>query len=181
MTTYIGLLRAINVGGRNRLAMSDLRTFLESLGHSKVQTLLQSGNVVFEAKPTTSRTALERRLEAETKKVFKLDVSYCVRTVAEWEAIVSRNPFLREAKRDPARLVVMCLKAEPSSAQLMALRAAIRGPETVELDGGQLYAFYPAGQGASKLVNALIESKLQTRGTARNWNTVLKLAALAGV
>jgi uncharacterized protein (DUF1697 family) len=64
---------------------------------------------------------------------------------------------------------------------LAALRATIRGPETVELDGRQLYAVYPAGQGTSKLTNALIESKLQTRGTARNWNTVLKLAALAGV
>jgi uncharacterized protein (DUF1697 family) len=180
VTTYIGLLRAINVGGRNRIAMADLRVLLESLGYAGVQTLLQSGNVVF-ATRARSRAVLERGLEDETEKACGARVDYCVRTAAEWRAIVASNPYPKEAKRDPAHLVVMCLKARPSREQLAALRAAVRGPETVELVGHELYGVYPAGIGTSKLTNTLIESKLQTRGTARNWNTVLKLAALAGV
>ena len=179
MTRYVALLRAVNVGGRNLIAMGDLRALLESIGYSNVRTLLQSGNVVFESTDAAG-SSLERRLETETDKAFKASVAYCVRTAAEWKGVVARNPFPREAKRDPARLVLVCLKAAPSREQLTALRAAVRGPETVEMVGRELYAVYPNGQGTSKLTNAVIESKLQTRGTARNWNTVLKLAALAG-
>ena len=179
MTIYIALLRAINVGGRNLIAMADLRALFESLGYSGVQTLLQSGNVVFGAKPLAS-AKLERRLEDEIAKAGKLNVEVCVRAAPEWKELVAKNPFPREAKQDPARFVAMCLKAAPARARLMELRAAIRGPETIELVGRALYAVYPNGQGTSKLTNGLIESKLQTRGTARNWNTVLKLAALAG-
>ena len=180
VTTYIGLLRAINVGGRNRIAMADLRALLESLGYSGVQTLLQSGNVVFKTRAASS-AVLERDLQDETEKACGVRVDYFLRTAAEWKGIVASNPHPKEAKCDPARVVVLCLKGAPSPSHLSALRTAIRGPETVELRGRELYAVYPDGQGTSKLTNALIESKLQTRGTARNWNTVLKLAALAGV
>ena|SRR5215472_6979906 len=180
MTTYVALLRAVNVGGRNSITMAALRGFFESLGYSGVQTLLQSGNVVFEARTVSSAT-LEKRLEGETEKAFKLRVDYCVRTAWEWREIIARNPYPREAQRDPARFVLICLKATPSRSQLAALRAAIVGRETIEPVERELYAVYPDGQGTSKLTNALIESKLQTRATARNWNTVLKLAALAGV
>jgi uncharacterized protein (DUF1697 family) len=71
----------------------------------------------------------------------------------------------------------MCLKAAPSAKQVGELRAAIKGPEVIRADGKQLYIVYPAGQGHSKLTIALIEKKLGSRGTGRNWNTVLKLAA----
>jgi uncharacterized protein (DUF1697 family) len=179
LTTYIGLLRAINVGGRS-LAMAKLRALFETLGYSEVQTLLQSGNVVF-ATRTGRGAALERVLEEQTEKAFGMGFDYCVRTAAEWKAIIRDNPFPTDAKHDPARLVVVCLKTAPTRPQLTTLRAAIRGPERVELVGRQLYAVYPTGQGNSKLTNALIESKLRTRGTARNWNTVLKLASLIGV
>lgn len=179
MTTNIALLRAINVGGRNLIPMAELRVLFESLGYTKVRTLLQSGNVVFEAKEKGA--ALERELEQHTEKRFKIQVDYFVRGATAWDSMIKRNPFPREAKSDPARFVAMCLKDSPSAEQVDALRAAIRGPETIELRGRELYAVYPAGQGTSKLTNALIEAKLQTRGTARNWNTVLKLAALADI
>lgn len=178
MTTYIALLRAINVGGRNLISMTELRGLLESLGYAEVQTLLQSGNVVFGARALAG-AALERRLEGEIEKAFKRTVDICVRTASEWSDLIARNPFPREAERDPARMVVMCLKTAPKRERLEVLRAAIRGPEIVQLVGRELYAVYPNGQGTSKLTNALIESKLEARGTARNWNTALKLAALA--
>jgi len=94
------------------------------------------------------------------------------------KAVVVNNPFPDEAKRDAAHLVVMFLKHAPSVKEVEVLRAAIAGPEIVSADGRQAYIVYPAGIGRSRLTNTLVEKKLRTRGTARNWNTILKLASL---
>ena len=101
-----------------------------------------------------------------------------VRSAAEWDDAVAQNPLRGEAKRDPAHLVAMVLKEAPSGTAVKALQAAIVGREVVRAGGKQLYITYPDGQGRSKLTNAVIEKHLGTRGTARNWNTVLRLAAL---
>jgi uncharacterized protein (DUF1697 family) len=178
MTRYIALLRAVNVSGHNAVAMADLRALVEGLGFSEVRSLLQSGNLVFSG-PRRTSAALERRLESETARQLGVNADYVIRTADEWQAIVNENPFSEEAKRDPGHLVVMPLKQAPSAAAVKALQAAIRGPERVAAGGRQLYAVYPAGIGRSKLTVSLIENKLGTRGTGRNWNTVQKLAALA--
>jgi uncharacterized protein (DUF1697 family) len=102
-----------------------------------------------------------------------------VRSADEWADIVAKNPFADEARRDPAHLVVVALKTKPGASALAALQAAVSGPELIRAHGRELYVRYPAGQGRSKLTNAVIEKKLATRGTARNWNTALKLDALA--
>src|SRR5262249_42069467 len=114
----------------------------------------------------------------ETAERLKVSVAYLVRSAAEWQKIVARNPFPEEAKNDPAHLLVMVLKTAPPAKKVEALRAAIEGPEIVRCDGKQLYIVYPDGIGRSKLTVALIEKKLDSRGTGRNWNTALKLAAL---
>jgi uncharacterized protein (DUF1697 family) len=101
-----------------------------------------------------------------------------VRTAKEWKTIVARNPFLEQAARDPSHLVVMFFKDAPKASDVAALRAVITGPEIVHADGRQAYITYPDGIGDSRLTNTLIERKLGVRGTARNWNTVLKLEAL---
>lgn len=177
MTAYVALLRAVNVGGRSSIAMSDLRDMITNLGFEDVRTLLRSGNAVFRG--TGAAPALERRLEAEAAKRLRLHTDFLVRTDREWANVIARNPFPREAKRDPSHLVVQFLKNAPGAPAVRALQAAIRGPEAVRADGKQLYVVYPAGIGRSKLTNKLIEDKLGTRGTGRNWNTVLKLAELA--
>ena len=177
MSPWIALLRAINVGGRNLVGMSDLRDLLESLKFTDVRTLLQSGNVVFRA-PARADAELETTLERATEKRLGVATQFFVRSASEWTSIISANPLRAEAKRDPGHLLVMCLKDAPARKDVEALQAAIRGPEVVRAVGRQLYLSYPAGVGRSKLTNGLIESKLRTRGTARNWNTVLKLAAL---
>jgi uncharacterized protein (DUF1697 family) len=94
--------------------------------------------------------------------------------------VVAGNPFPDEAERDPGHLVVMFLKTAPRAKAVQALQAAIEGPESVRAAGKHLYVAYPAGIGRSKLTNTLIEKKLGVRGTGRNWNTVLKRAALCG-
>ena len=91
---------------------------------------------------------------------------------------IARNPFPKEAESDPGHLLVVFLKEAPDAKSVKALQSAIKGPETVRSEGKQLYVVYPAGVGTSKLTNALIERTLGTRGTGRNWNTILKLATL---
>jgi uncharacterized protein (DUF1697 family) len=174
---HIALLRGINVGGHKLIAMSELRNLLEKLGFAGAKSLLQSGNLVFASQRLTG-DALERLLEAETAKRFDVSVDFLVRTADEWKKIVARNPFPKEAKTDPGHLLVMCLKAAPQAKDVKNLQAAIKGPEIVRADGRQLYLVYPAGIGPSKLTHNLIERTLGVRGTGRNWNTVLKLAAL---
>jgi uncharacterized protein (DUF1697 family) len=176
MATRIALLRGINVGGHAKVAMADLRRMFEDLGFDSVRTLLQSGNVVFES---TRKGDLERLLEAEATKRLKLGIDFFVRTPREWDAVIAGNPFSAEARRDPGHLIAMILKGKPRAADIAALRAMIVGRERLEAAGSVLYIVYPDGMGTSRFTSNRIESKLATRGTARNWNTVLKLAELA--
>jgi len=175
---YFALIRGINVGGHKKLAMSDLRALLTKLGFEDAQSLLQSGNLVFRSRKRTP-SQLERLLETETEKRLGVQAGFFVRTPEELKKVVARNPFLEEAERDPGHLVVMFLRDAPDKKKVEELRAAIVGSEVVRADGNHAYIVYPDGQGRSRLTIALIEKKLGTRGTGRNWNTVLKLAALA--
>jgi len=177
MTIEIALLRAVNVGGI-KVSMADLRALLADLAFQEVRTLLNSGNAVFRSQNKTGAT-LEKFIEAGFTRWTGSQTDFFVRTVEEWKSIITRNPLAEEAKRDPGHLVVLLLKRAPTKQEIDALRAAIIGPEIVEADGRQAYAFYPAGIGESKLTIKLIEKKLGTPATGRNWNTVLKLAALA--
>jgi uncharacterized protein (DUF1697 family) len=168
LITHIALLRGVNVGGNKMIAMSDLRARAERLGLRDARTLLQSGNLVFRSNKSPAQ--LEKLLEKELEST-----AVFVRTPQEWTAVIAANPFPEEAKRDPGHLLVLFLK-EPRNAEV--LKPAIVGREIARGDGRAIYLYYPDGAGSSKLTNAVIEKKLGTRGTARNWNTVMKLAAL---
>lgn len=179
MNTHLAFLRAVNVGGQGAIAMGDLRAWLTKLGFSDPRTLLQSGNVVFRsngAAPTTAE--LERKLETEAEKSLGLRTDFFVRTPAEWREVIARNPFPDVAADDPSHLVVYTLKSVPSPAHVKALQAAIKGRELVRTHGAHAYITYPDGIGRSKVTLPLIEKHLGTRGTGRNWNTALKMAAL---
>jgi uncharacterized protein (DUF1697 family) len=173
---HVALVRAINVGGR-KLPMADLRAMFADLRLAKCRTLLQSGNVVFDCGRRDER-AVEELLAQETLARFELATDYFVRSAVQWRALIDANPFPEEARRDPGHLLVLPLKSSPSRAAAQSLRAGIRGREVIELRGATLYAYYPDGIGTSKLTLPIIERALGTRGTGRNWNTVLKLAAL---
>jgi uncharacterized protein (DUF1697 family) len=176
LTTHVALLRAVNVGGRGKVAMADLRQMLSDLGFERPQSLVQSGNLVFASELTGE--ALEALLEHEAETRLGLKTDVIVRTADQWAAIVAANPFAAMAKGDPSHLVVMPLKTEPEPDGLGALEGWIPGPERIAAAGRDLYITYPDGIGTSKLTGAAIERRLKTRGTARNWNTVAKLAAL---
>jgi uncharacterized protein (DUF1697 family) len=158
MPTFIALLRGINVGGHKKLAMSDLRSICESLGYTGVRTLLNSGNAIFEAKSAAEAKRLQEKVEAKI----------ILRTPKEMAEVIARNPW----KREGSRLMVTFLDGAPKGGFDWS------GPEETHLDGRHLYLYYPDGMGQSKLTNAAIEKALGVAGTTRNWNTVLKLAAL---
>ena len=179
MTIHIGLLRAVNLAGHNKVGMADLRELLAGLGMRDVRSLLQSGNLVFRSGGRTT-TQLERLLEDAAAKRLGLVTDFLVRTANDWKAVMAGNPFPQEAARDPSHLLVIFLKEAPDREKVTALQKAITGREVIQAKGRHAYIVYPDGIGRSRLTSALIEKKLGTRGTGRNWNTVLKLGALAG-
>ncbi|MDE1985347.1 MAG: DUF1697 domain-containing protein [Alphaproteobacteria bacterium] len=180
MMTYIALLRGINMGGHNKIAMAELRDFVSALGFADVRTVLQSGNIVFRGRPRAP-SSFEKLFETETAKRFGIDTRVMVRSAAEWEKIVAGNPFRDETKNDPAHLAVVFLKDKPVRKNLDSLKACITGREYFHALGRELYVVYPDGFATSKFTLSVIDRKLETRGTARNWNTVLKLAGLTEV
>lgn len=178
MHARIALLRAINVGGKTKLPMADLKATVESLGYGGVRTLLQTGNVIFEGAEADAQA--EARIEAALADRVGLATQVLVRTREQWRGIIADNPFPEAARDDPSHLVVMPLKAAPTPQALEALRAAIKGREQVELAGACAYLVYPDGIGDSKLTIRIIEGRLGTQGTGRNWNTALKIAEALG-
>jgi uncharacterized protein (DUF1697 family) len=179
MTTYIGLLRGVNLGPHNKIAMSDLRDIVTGLGMQDARTLLQSGNVMFRSN-LRSATKVEQLLEQALEEQLGRATDVFVRTGDELKRVIGSNPFPEFAGRDPSHLVVVFLKAPVGQPAVAALQKAIPGREEVRADGRHMYIVYPDGIGRSRL-GTLPEAKIASRGTARNWNTVLKLAAMASV
>ena len=172
---HIALLRAINVGGNSTIRMAELRSLGERLGFVSVTTLLQSGNLTFEA-DEADPSKLEQRCEKAVEEHFGVATTFFIRTAPQWQALIEANPFTAEAREDPSHLLVLPAKDAIAETEVEALRGAIRGRESVAAGERCLYAVYPDGIGTSKLTNKVIERHLGTLVTGRNWNTVLKLA-----
>jgi uncharacterized protein (DUF1697 family) len=181
MTTHIVLLRAVNVGGTGKIAMAGIRDCLTKAGFADVRTLLQSGNVVFRSEEKRT-DVVEARVEAELLKVFSLQTQAMARSTSDWKKLIEGNPFPDAAKNDPSHLVALLTKRPVKSADADALTAAVKaigGNEKIGFHRGQLYATYPDGIGDSRLISAVIERATKCPVTARNWNTVLKLAEIS--
>jgi uncharacterized protein (DUF1697 family) len=170
---HVALLRGINVGGANKLAMSDLKAIFEGAGCSPVQTIIQSGNVVFAA-PAGLVGDLAAIVADEIRRRFGVATPVILRSSAEIRAIIEGNPFL-PAGADPAALHVMCLTNRPSREQIAALDADRSSPDEFVVVGKDIYLRLPNGVARSKLTNAYFDKALHTIGTARNWRTMTKL------
>ena len=167
MAVFVALLRAVNVGGTGKLAMSDLRQLCENAGFENVTTYIQSGNVVLTSKLPATRT--KQRLEAALQKKMGKAIGVFIRTPAELESILERNPFKKAA---PNRLHVLFLdRAAPRNA---LARLEIPGREEVKFSGREVFIHYPDGMGRSKLKIPFADD-----ATARNLNTVKKLRDLS--
>jgi uncharacterized protein (DUF1697 family) len=174
--TYVALLRGINVGGHQRIRMSDLRALLEGLGHESVETYLQSGNAVFRSRRASDASlgsAMEEAIAAE----LGLTVTVLVRGAAELAGIVDGTPY-GDRGADAKRLHVAFLSAAPSAAAVGKLDAAQFAPDELAIAGREVYLHYPNGYGRTKLTNAVLERRLGVAATTRNWRTVTALADL---
>jgi uncharacterized protein (DUF1697 family) len=172
----IALLRGINLGARRRVAMPELRELLAGLGYEDVRTLLQSGNVVLGARQRRDRLA--RALEREIEEGLGVAAAVVVRSRDELAAVVARNP-VADVMTDGRRLQVSFLAGDPDPAYVEQLAAADLGDERVAVIGRELYAWHPHGIQRSPLAKLISDKGLGTTATARNWNTVGKLLALA--
>jgi uncharacterized protein (DUF1697 family) len=175
MPRHIALLRAINLGSRNRVSMPELRELLTGLGYGDVKTLVQSGNVVLTSRVSPRR--LERDLQRQIADGLGVDTPVVVRTRDELAKVIERDPFGAEAD-NPKLYQVTFLAEKPSAALARELSEADVAPERIELIGRELYTWHPDGIQRSKVDRLRTSSRLPT-GTARNWNTVTKLLELA--
>lgn len=178
MSVLISLLRGINVGGNKKIRMADLKDLYESLGFERVQTLLQSGNVVFTSQDADTH-AVASRIEAGIVERFGFESRIIMRTAAQLQTVIKLHPFSSEQLAEPSKILVMFLESTPDADVIQALTQVHNGPETIHYSGQELYTYYPDGMGRSRLDHGLIERKLKINGTGRNWNTVNKLLALA--
>jgi uncharacterized protein (DUF1697 family) len=167
MTRYIALIRAVNVGGTGKLPMADLKSICEDAGFARVETYIASGNVVFESKTAASKVKAE--LEARLLEYAGKPIGVMVRTAAEMRAVLKANPFGDgEAKHTYA---IFLDRSPPHNA---LDRVVGQSHEKMSLGDREIFVHYPSGMGRSKLKIPAAKT-----GTARNMNTVAKLAEMA--
>ena len=178
MPVIICMLRGVNVGGHNLIKMDALKALCVSLKLKDPQTYVQSGNVIFKTEEKELAKLAKRIQDAIEGKIgFRPNVM--LRTAAELQQVVARNPFAKRSGIEPGKLLVNFLASDPGNdAREKALAIKI-GPEELHLVGCEAYIYFPNGQGRSKLPWAAIERALGTSGTGRNWNSVTKMLEIA--
>ena len=169
---YVALLRGINVGGKNKLPMADLRDIFAAAGCESVKTYIQSGNVVFEA----SQDLAERApgiVTGAIRQKFGYETAVVVRSGDELRQVAASNPF--DTTGDPRFLQVAFLEDTPGPEAVSRLDPERSPPDAFEVRGRHVYLHYPNGVARSKLTNEYLASRLRTASTMRNWRTVLTL------
>ena len=176
MPVIICMLRGVNVGGHNLIKMDALRALYESLGLQDPQTYVQSGNVVFRAKEREV-ARLAPRIGNEIERRFGFRPGVILRTSSDLRDVIKKNPFAHR-DLDPSKLLVTFLAIDPAPNAREALLKIKPNPEELRIAGRELYIYFPNGMGRSKLP-PLLDRILKNSGTARNWNTVTRLLAMA--
>jgi uncharacterized protein (DUF1697 family) len=170
---WIALLRAVNLGARNKVPMAELRRLLEEAGHESVSTYIASGNVLLRS--AASRDEIGASVEQTIADAFGVTTTAIVRTPQELARVVAAHPF----GKDTSGTFVTFLARKPRAAAVRTLSELDVAPEQVSVAGTHVYTRYPTGYQDARMTAALIERELGVAGTARNWRTVAKLAELA--
>ncbi|MBM7563200.1 DUF1697 domain-containing protein [Paenibacillus sacheonensis] len=174
MTNFIALIRGINVGGKNKLPMADLKRELEASGLERVQTYIQSGNIVLQSDKDAQQ--LRADIEAAITRVSGIVTKVMVRTESELNAIVEGCPYAEEASAEGKSVHLTVLHEPITEKQLEKLNASISDRDRYHAEGTALYCHYGQSVLDSKLAGSI--AKLGDGTTTRNWNTVLKLQAM---
>jgi uncharacterized protein (DUF1697 family) len=170
---HAALLRAINVGGNNKLPMKDLSKIFTDAGCRDVQTYIQSGNVVFTA-PSKILKNLPETIADAIESEFGFRPPVIIRSHEELAAVIKTNPFLKSNEAEKT-LHVAFLSTVAQNEAIAKLDPQRCAPDRFHVLGKDMFLHMSSGIGRSKLTNAWIDSKLETISTVRNWNTVLKL------
>lgn len=184
MTTWIALLRGVNVGGHRNFSMESLRELVAGLGFENPRTYIQSGNIVFGSQMRKA-PALADAIESATESSFGFRPAVILRSASELRSTVEANPFPQEAQLAPSKLAVLFLREQPAHHDPRALESLGVAGEQLRLIGRDLFVYYPTGMGQSKLTVPKLERTLHgaggvpNPGTTRNWNTVRKLLTMA--
>jgi uncharacterized protein (DUF1697 family) len=169
---YVAFLRGINVGGNKTVKMSELKTLLEKIGYEHVQTLLNSGNVVFET-GQGSKEKITKHLEAECEKRFGWHIAVMVRSIDDMKKILDKNPYKKDTE---FKTYISFLSEEPDKDLIKTFLSLQTADEGFSIQGREVYALLK-GMGASK-VFILLEKKLKVLATNRNTNTLEKIVTL---
>lgn len=172
---YVALLRGVNVGGAHKLPMPALKSIFEAAGAIRVETLIQSGNVVFEAGEEAAHRLIAE-VRAAISRDFGFEAPIVLRSADQWGALIAGNPFSPSAD-DINILHALCLATRPNAAGLSNLDPERSPPDAFELRGDNVYLRLPNGVARTRLTNAWFDRTLGVVSTMRNWPTVLKLAA----
>ena len=181
MTIYIALLRGINVGGKNRIKMDELRKLMNSIGLNQVQTYIQSGNILFQSEK--GEETLCQLIESEIERVFGFLVNVIIRTSVELDKIIESCPFSEEeiveaeSTSERERLYVALLQEIPNQERMNQLSTFKREDERFLNEGKEIYLLFNKSIRNSKLANNL--QKLDVPCTVRNWKTINRLSIMA--
>jgi uncharacterized protein (DUF1697 family) len=172
------MLRGINVGAHNRIKMDALLELCGSLDLREARTYVQSGNVVFRTKER-NLSALAKKIRSGIEKKFGFSPDVILRSTSDLRDVIAKNPFAGMKNIEPGKLLVDFLSTEPNPEACTRVRAIKTDPEKLHIEGREMYIYFPNGAGRSKLSWPALEKILKTPGTARNWNSVTKLLAMA--
>lgn len=178
MNTYISVLRGINVSGQKLIKMDALKKMYENLNLEKIQTYVQSGNVIFLSKQKDHKN-LEKLISSQIKTDFGFDVPVIVFNVETLEDIIENNPFTKEKWKDISFLHVTFLADSPLNIDKKSITEKKQENEEIEFTSKAIYLYCPNGYGKTKLNNNFLETKLKVTATTRNWKTTNALLKLA--
>ena len=178
MPVLISMLRGVNLGPHNRIKMDALRATYESIGLEDPRTYVQSGNVIFRTKEKSTRK-LATKIQDAIEKSFKFRPAVILRTIDELRKAIAATPFDAGRNLEPGKVLVTFLADDPPAEAEPKLATLKSYPEEIHLIGRELYIYFPDGAGKSKLPWSQVEKLLKVTGTARNWNSVRAILAMA--
>jgi uncharacterized protein (DUF1697 family) len=178
MPVIISMLRAVNVGGHNKIKMEELRALCTSLKLRNPQTYVQSGNVIFHTDERDT-SAVAKRVCGGIERKFGFTADVICRTMAEMRDVIARNPFAKRREIEPGKLLVYFLASDPGADARKCALTIKADPEEMRISERELYIYFPNGQGRSKFPWAAVNKTLKTPGTGRNWNSVVKMLEIA--
>lgn len=174
----IAILRGINVGGKRKIRMIDLKSLCENLGWKDVETYIQSGNIIFNS--DNQNSDLEETLESAIKEKYGFDVPVIVRNSEELQISIDNNPFFNQ-DAEINQLHLTLLKKKPTQEKSAEIQTQSYEPDKFKIVGKDVFILCVGKYHKSKLINNFFERKFNTGATTRNWKTILKLSELSKI